>query len=99
MTYCANTSSVTTPAGNKLGNPWNLHDLSGNVWEWCWDWHEDVNQTGTLTDYAGPATGDFRVYRGGSIYMEAKWCRSAARQCHYPTNRSNNVGFRLVRTL
>ena len=69
----------------KLPNPWGLHDLHGNVWEWCQDWWSDTYPGGMVVDPQGPTTGSARVIRGGGSGALARWygyagdCRSASR--------------------
>ncbi|MCD4653967.1 formylglycine-generating enzyme family protein [bacterium] len=97
VVYCANDSGESNIAGSKLNNPWNLEDIHGNVWEWCWDWYDSSYPERTQTDYAGSESGSYRVLRGGSWYSDASCCRSAIRNSYAPVNRSNALGFRLVR--
>jgi formylglycine-generating enzyme required for sulfatase activity len=86
----------TWEVGSGTPNPWGLYDMSGNVWEWCWDWFGSYS--GTQTDPAGAAGGSYRVLRGGSWYDYAQYVRSAYRDAYAPAYRYNYLlGFRLVR--
>ena len=97
--YCANNSGRTEVVGSKLPNPWNLKDVHGNVFEWCWDWYADSYPTGTVTDCVGPGSGSYRVVRGGSWYSDAGRCRSAYRHGSTPSAAYDFLGLRLVRTV
>ena len=87
-----------TPVGKYPGNAWGLHDMHGNVWEWCSDWYGEY-LTGSVTDPTGPESGSNRVNRGGCWYFVAAFCRSAFRYRFEPSIRDNNLGFRLVLSL
>ena len=94
--YCGN-ASKTQEVGQKAPNDFGLYDMSGNVWEWCWDL--DAGYTNTPeTDPRGPVSGSYRVYRGGSWNIYAHSCRSAIRNFINPS-RYFSVGFRVVRPL
>lgn len=95
--YCANDPGMTSISGSKLANPWSLKDVHGNVWEWCWDWY-GMYPTEAVTDYTGLTSGTERVIRGGAWGSIAEACRSAKRLSVLPYNRSNPLGFRLVRS-
>lgn len=80
---------------NGLG----IYDMSGNVWELCWDWYTEDGIT-VDTPYAGPESGTSRVLRGGSWYDGAEWGAVAKRYSHSQTPREfNHIGFRVVRTI
>ena len=91
--YGENSGSSTNPVGTKKANAWGLHDLHGNVWEWCSDWHKDYS-SGSSSDPTGATTGVFRVLRGGSWYCVAQDCRSALRSRSSPGFRGRGLGFR-----
>jgi formylglycine-generating enzyme required for sulfatase activity/tetratricopeptide (TPR) repeat protein len=95
--YSANSGGETHPVRQMRPNAWGLHDMLGNVWEWVWDWKADYS-SGTVTDPVGPATGSFRVPRGGSWNFEARCVRVAYRFANDPGYRSSNLGFRLSRS-
>ena len=82
--------------GSRLPNGWGLFDMHGNVWEWCQDW-SGAYPSGSVTDPKGPAGGRGRVFRGGSYFNFAKYCRSAFRVGCAPGDRDYGVGFRLLR--
>ncbi len=63
--YSANSGSHTHPVGEKNANGLGLYDMSGNVYEWCWDWSA-AYPSGSVTDYRGASSGDSRVQRSGS---------------------------------
>jgi formylglycine-generating enzyme required for sulfatase activity len=94
--YVSNTFA-THPSGGKSANELNLYDMSGNVFEWCWDWYEDPYPTGAVSDYRGAASGVQRIYRGGSWNLSDALCAVGYRGANIPELRNAGIGFRVVR--
>jgi sulfatase modifying factor 1 len=84
--------------GTRNANAWGLHDMSGNVWEWVWDWHADSYTGAATTDPRGPSDGAYRVLRGGAFLFGAVDARVAYRYRFGPTYRDGDAGFRLARS-
>lgn len=93
-----NSNDGTRPVAQKQPNELGIFDMSGNVEEWCLDWHSEY-KTLVPKDYTGPRTGEKRVIRGGSFYNSAPVCTVDHRQNGWPYNKSPYCGFRLVRVL
>jgi sulfatase modifying factor 1 len=92
-----NSGRSTHPVGTKAANELGLYDMSGNLWEWCWDgWGSYAS--GSQTDPRGAASGSARVIRGGSWIDGASGARSAYRYDGDPADRGDDLGFRLVRS-
>jgi len=94
-----NTPNGTKPVGGKEPNTWGLYDMSGNLWEWTWDWYQSAYQNDVATDPMGPSTGSDRVLHGGLWKYEASYCRSANRLKRSSGFRHEVVGARLCRSL
>ena len=94
--YSSNSGSKTHEVGKKAPNGLGLYDMSGNVWEWCWDMYGSYS-SGAQTDPVGADSGSSRVGRGGSWYFLAGSTRSSYRGSHGPVNRDDGIGFRLAR--
>ena len=96
--YSNNSGSTTHAVKTKTANGRGLYDLSGNVWEWVWDWYQGNYEALPATDPIGPTTGANRVLRGGSWDASASVARVAKRDASTPAYRSINLGIRIVRS-
>jgi sulfatase modifying factor 1 len=96
--YLDNAGGRARPVASLAANPFGLHDMSGNVWEWVWDRLGDYPAE-AQHDPEGPAEGATRILRGGSWRYEARYARVADRNWGRPGYRSPAVGFRLARSL
>lgn len=97
--YNLNSSQKTHEVKLKKPNDYGLYDMSGNVWEWCWDCYEHINITGKKfpQDYSGPSlNNNKRVKRGGGYEDDALQCIIVLRSYDMPDHKFRNIGFRLV---
>ena len=95
-----NSGSVTHPVGKKLRNRFGLHDMLGNVYEWCWDaYGKGYYKQSPRDDPTGPdiAEASIRMHRGGGWSHPPRYCRSAIRSRNAPRIRGSYLGFRLAR--
>jgi formylglycine-generating enzyme required for sulfatase activity len=96
----ANYGQRMAPVGSYPANSWGLHDMHGNVWEWCSDWYaEDAYAAcrNGARDPVGPSVGSLRVLRGGSWYFNPVYLRSASRRGVTPSFVYGYLGFRVAR--
>jgi formylglycine-generating enzyme required for sulfatase activity len=96
--YSSNSSSQTKDVGTKRANELGIYDMSGDVWEWCWDCYGHYSLS-TQTNPTGATSGSNRVIRGGSWNKGGYYCRVANRDYNYPYYSFNYLGFRLSRTI
>ena len=92
-----NSPDRTCPVGCKRPNAWRLHDMHGNVWEWCQDGYSGYPKS-LQTDPTGYAGATYRVLRGGASQYGAYCSRSAYRRHRTPDFRHHNYGFRVARS-
>ncbi|MET7394926.1 formylglycine-generating enzyme family protein [Dactylosporangium sp. NPDC005572] len=85
--YRGNSQERIHDVGGKRPNPWGLHDMLGNVWDWCWD------------IYDAEVYGTYRVLRGGGWFDEPWSCRASVRRRSHPNLQLDDVGFRIARSI
>ena len=93
--YKVNSGDKTHEVGQKEANGYGIYDMSGNVWEWCWDWYEPITRSGEQ-DTSGAASGAFRVFRGGGREDDADGAARAVRVYNYPAIRYSSLGLRVA---
>lgn len=93
--YRSNSGSKTHEVKKKSPNGYGLYDMTGNTWEWYWDWYGSLPAS-SGADYAGPASGSYRVLRGGSWGNNANYCAVGIRYNDNPGYGYSGLGFRLA---
>jgi len=96
--YEDNSNNETHIVGGKEPNELGTYDMSGNVWEWCWDLYGDYSSE-SQTNPKGASSGSRRVHRGGSWLNYDHDCRVANREYYSPGYSLNRLGFRLARKI
>ncbi len=94
-------TSFTLPVKSRFPNGYGQYDMSGNVWEWVWDWYADNYPNTAQTNPTGPSSGTNKIIRGGgfSNSNEVRNLRVATRSVPPFTGRYSDVGLRVVRSL
>jgi formylglycine-generating enzyme required for sulfatase activity len=88
----------TIPVASFPANAWGLHDMHGNISEWCWDRYADYADA-PATDPTGPASGEERVVRGGCWANFGPKCRAANRESQNPAKALDMIGLRVARSI
>jgi formylglycine-generating enzyme required for sulfatase activity len=85
--YKENSGNQTQTVGKLKANVWGLHDMLGNVWEWCWDIYDEE------------VYGTYRVFRGGGWADPERGCLATNRRRSHPTFKIDDLGFRLAMSI